>query len=92
LAIRYDLCVVQHEYGVKHRGGFEGGFEILDVFLGENVGVGRIVGVFEAFVSEPGDVEAGIIRLMRSSQLRSREKARVPFLPFHPAVDGSAAA
>ncbi len=40
---------------------FEGRFEILDVFLGENVGVGKIVGVFEAFVSEPEDVEAGFI-------------------------------
>jgi hypothetical protein len=46
---------------------FEGGFEIVDDFLGKNVGIGKIVGVFEAFVSEPEDVEAGIIRLMRSS-------------------------
>jgi len=28
---------------------FEGGFEIVDDFLGENVGIGKIVGVFEAF-------------------------------------------
>ena len=46
---------------------FESGFEVLADFLSENVGVGKIVGVFEAFVSEPGDFEAGIIRLMRSS-------------------------
>jgi hypothetical protein len=27
---------------------FEGGFEIIDDFLGENVGIGKIVEVFEA--------------------------------------------
>ncbi|HJX10029.1 MAG TPA: hypothetical protein VJ733_05960 [Candidatus Binatia bacterium] len=43
------------------------GQDVIDDFLGENVRVGEIVGVFEAFVSEPEDVEAGIIRLMRSS-------------------------
>jgi len=26
---------------------FEGGFEVVDDFLGENVGIGKIVGVFE---------------------------------------------
>jgi hypothetical protein len=30
---------------------FEGGFEVVDDFLGENVGIGEVVGVFEAFVS-----------------------------------------
>jgi len=40
---------------------FEGGFEILDDFLGENVGVGKTVGVFEAFVSEPEEIEAGFV-------------------------------
>jgi hypothetical protein len=27
---------------------FEGTFEVFDDFLGENVGIGKIVGVFEA--------------------------------------------
>jgi len=40
---------------------FEGGFEVFDDFLGENVGVGEIVRVFEAFVSEPEDVGAGFV-------------------------------
>ena len=40
---------------------FERGFEVIDDFLGENVGIGEIVGVFEAFVSEPEDVEAGFV-------------------------------
>jgi hypothetical protein len=37
---------------------FERGFEIIDDFLGEYIGIGKIVGVFEAFVSKPEDVEA----------------------------------
>jgi hypothetical protein len=40
---------------------FEGGFEVVDDFLGEHVGVGKIVGVFETFVAEPKDVEAGLV-------------------------------
>jgi hypothetical protein len=35
----------------------EGGFEVVDDFLGENVGIGKIVGVFEAFVSKPENAE-----------------------------------
>jgi len=35
--------------------------EVIDDFLGENVGIGKIVGVFEVFVSQPGDVEAGLV-------------------------------
>jgi len=46
---------------------FEGCFEILADFLSENVGGGEVVGLFEACVSATEDVEAGIIRLMRSS-------------------------
>jgi hypothetical protein len=37
----------------------EGGFEVVDDFLGKNVGIGEIVGVFEAFVSESENVRAG---------------------------------
>jgi len=40
---------------------FERGFAVFDDFLREHVGVGKIVGVFEAFVSEPEDVEAGFV-------------------------------
>ena len=35
---------------------FEGGFELIDYFLGENVEIGKVVGLFEPFVSEPEDV------------------------------------
>jgi hypothetical protein len=37
---------------------FEDGFEIVDDFVGENVGIGKIVGAFEAFGAEPEDVAA----------------------------------
>jgi len=40
---------------------FEGGFEIFDDFLGEDIRIGEIVGFFEAIVSEPEDVEAGLV-------------------------------
>jgi hypothetical protein len=46
---------------------FKGGFEVVDDLLGQNVGIGKIVGVFQAFVSKPEDVEAGLEALTRSS-------------------------
>jgi hypothetical protein len=45
---------------------FEGGFEILNDFLAQHVGIGEIVGFFEGFVSEAEDVEAGVVAIMRS--------------------------
>jgi hypothetical protein len=35
-----------------------------DDFLGEDIGIREIVGLFQAFVSEPEDVEAGFITLI----------------------------
>jgi hypothetical protein len=35
---------------------FEGGFEVVDDFLGENVGIGKILGVLQAFVAKPKGV------------------------------------
>jgi hypothetical protein len=40
---------------------FEGGFEVFDDFLGQNVGVGEVIGFFECFVSELEDVEIGFV-------------------------------
>ena len=40
-------------------------FEILNDFLAQHVGIGEIVGFFEAFVSEAEDVEAGFVAIMR---------------------------
>lgn len=42
---------------------FEGGLEVFDYFFGQEVGVGEVGGVFEAFVAEPEDVEAGFVPL-----------------------------
>ena len=33
----------------------------LDDFLSQDVGIGEVVGFFEALVSEPEDVEAGFV-------------------------------
>ena len=40
---------------------FQGGLQVIDDLLGENVGIGEIVGVFEAFVSEPEDTQASVV-------------------------------
>jgi hypothetical protein len=40
---------------------FEGSFEVVDGFLSENVKVGEIVGVVDAFISGPKDVEPGLV-------------------------------
>jgi hypothetical protein len=49
---------------------FTSGFEVVDDFLGENVGIGKIVGVFEAFISEPEDVEAGFVAAVATPKIR----------------------
>jgi hypothetical protein len=61
---------------------FEGGLKVFDDFLGENRGGrGRLSGFLRCFRLQARNVEAGTIRLMRSSQFRSREKARVSLSP-----------
>jgi hypothetical protein len=42
---------------------FEGGFQVVDDFLGENIGIGKIVGFLETLLSELEDVEAGIVAI-----------------------------
>jgi hypothetical protein len=51
---------------------FEGGFEVFDDFLGQYVGIGKVVGYFEAFVFEPEDLEVGFVAV------------RPPLLPATP--------
>jgi hypothetical protein len=46
---------------------FQGGFEVFDDLPGENVGIGEIIGVFEAFRSEPEDIEACFVVLLSFS-------------------------
>jgi len=55
---------------------FEGGFQVFDDFLGQHIGIGEIVGLFEAFVSEPEDVETGLIR----AGLNTLKKSQPPDL------------
>jgi hypothetical protein len=60
------------------------GFSVLDDFLGENVWVGEIVRHFEAFVSEPENVEAGSLAVNATVwyfSRRSREKFRMSPFP-----------
>jgi hypothetical protein len=40
---------------------FEGRLEIFDDFLGENIGLGEVVGLLEAFVTEPEDIQVGFV-------------------------------
>lgn len=54
--------------------------EIGGDFLGENVRVGKIVGVFEPFVPEPKDVDAGLI---------VDEKPACPLFPFQSRFENS---
>ena len=51
------------EVGRNFRELLDGGFEVFDDFLGENVGIRKIVGFFQAFVSEQ-DVEAGFVAVL----------------------------
>jgi hypothetical protein len=48
-----------------------------DNFLSENVEITEVVGFFEAFISEPEDVEAGLVAVMSSSQFTSRYDSRL---------------
>ena len=40
---------------------FEGGFEVLDDFLDEDIRIREVVGFFAALVPEPENVEAGFV-------------------------------
>ena len=48
----------------------------IDDFLSENVGIEEIVRFFEAFVSEPKDVEAGFVAIV--TQLKIQLSLRSP--------------
>ena len=40
---------------------FEGGFEVFDDFLGENIEIGKVVGFSKALISEAENVEADFV-------------------------------
>jgi len=79
------LCKhVSAQIGCDFAEMFKGGFEIFDDFLGENVGVGKAVRFFEAFVSQQRDVEAGLVALdelfmlvLAAANISSRRKSRM---------------
>lgn len=61
---------------------FECGFEVFDDLLGEDIGVGKLVGFFQAFVPEPEDVEAGFVAVDKFFVIVSAPAAvRIPFGP-----------
>jgi hypothetical protein len=51
---------------------FERGSEVVADFLSENVRIGEVVELFEAFVSEPEDIEAGFVAVKLEMQKSER--------------------
>jgi hypothetical protein len=56
---------------------FEGGFEVFDDLLGENVGSERLQ-IFRTFVYEPEDVEAGLVAIMRLIKSKKVLRSELP--------------
>ena len=47
---------------------FESGFKVFDDLLGKDIGIMEVVGLFEDFVTELEDVEAGFIAVVKQSK------------------------
>ena len=64
-----DLSQLQHASHYLLRGDFaelfEGGFEVVGDFLGDDVGIEKVVRLFEALLPKPEDVEAGFVEVDR---------------------------
>ena len=60
---------------------FEGGFDVIVNFLGENVGIGKVSGLFEAFVSERKMSKMTLLRLIQSIK-PSPAKMEKPAFPL----------
>jgi hypothetical protein len=56
---------------------FEGGFEVFDDLLGENVGSERLQ-IFRTFVYELEDVEAGLVAIMRLIKSKKVLRSELP--------------
>ena len=54
---------------------FQGGFEIVDNFLGENVGIGEVGGFFAAFFYETKDGEPRLVTVDVSPYFSDASKA-----------------
>jgi hypothetical protein len=48
---------------------FKGGFEVFDDFLRENIGIGEVVGFFQALVPEPESIQAGFVGVVSESKI-----------------------
>jgi len=63
---------------------FEGGFEIFDDVVGENIGIREVVTFFEAFVTEPEDVETSLVAIDQFFVIvGGGENVRSPFSHSH---------
>jgi hypothetical protein len=50
---------------------FEGGFEVFDDFLGKNIRIRKVVGLFETLVSVSEDIKAGFIAVLKHNKIRT---------------------
>jgi hypothetical protein len=58
-SLRFGLNFIEPSISGNFAELFEGGFEVFDSFVGENVGVRKIKGLCKAIVSEPEYGEPG---------------------------------
>jgi hypothetical protein len=63
---------------------FEDGFEVFDDFLGENTRLGKIVGFFEAFVSEKTPYAMIIDKIVEKKSQTPAWRRRMPCRPAIP--------
>src|SRR5437773_12039033 len=66
LQILQQTSTTRHPYQrslLNPRGIVRGRLQVVDDFLGESIGIGKIVRVLETLLSEPEDVEAGIVAI-----------------------------
>ena len=64
LQILQQTSTTRHPYHrslLNPRGIVRGRLQVVDDFLGESIGIGKIVRVLETLLSEPEDVEACIV-------------------------------
>ena len=61
---------------------FEGSFDIIVNFLGENVRIGRVGGLFEAFVSERKMSKMALLRSIQSIQPSPAKMGKTNLIPF----------
>lgn len=73
---RPGLAAVSVEGGHQIPEILQGGFDVLDDVLGQQIGVGQVVQVGQAFVFEPEDIQIGLVA---GSDFRVAEPAPATF-------------